>query len=61
MIDRESGTKDAAAVPGHSGVAVPERHYVERAAVAPEMSVVLVALRGLSARPDEGLSADLGG
>lgn len=46
MIDRETGTKDAAAVLGHSGVGVTEQHYVERAAVAPDMSLLLEALGG---------------
>jgi hypothetical protein len=44
MIDRESGTKNAAAVLGHSGVAVTEAHYVQRAAVAPDMSALLESL-----------------
>lgn len=44
IIDRESGTKDAAAVLGHSGVAVTEAHYVQRATVAPDMSTLLEAL-----------------
>jgi hypothetical protein len=46
MIDRETGTKDAAAVLGHSGVGVTEQHYVERAAVAPDKSLLLEALGG---------------
>lgn len=44
IIDRESGTKDAAAVLGHSGVAVTEAHYVQRASIAPDVSALLEAL-----------------
>lgn len=44
VIDREAGTKDAAAVLGHSGVAVTEAHYVQRAAIAPDVSALLEAL-----------------
>lgn len=41
IIDRSTGTDDAAAVLGHSGTAVTSRHYVQRAHVAPDMSRVL--------------------
>lgn len=44
IIDREAGTKDAAAVLGHSGVAVTEANYVQRAAIAPDVSGLLEAL-----------------
>lgn len=46
MIDRETSTMDATAVLGHSEVGVTEQHYVERAAIAPDMSVLLEALGG---------------
>lgn len=42
-IDREADTKNAAAVLGHSGVGVTERHYIERLAIAPDMSAHLEA------------------
>lgn len=60
-IDRQSGTKDAAAVLGHAGVAITERFYVERAAVAPDMSTVLQALGGPSGDENDGFSAEKGG
>ena len=44
LIDRATGTEDAAAVLGHSGTAVTARHYVQRAAVAPDVSAALNAL-----------------
>jgi len=44
LLDRERGTKDAAAQLGHSGTAVTERHYVQRTATAPDMSDVLEVL-----------------
>ncbi|WP_373461309.1 site-specific integrase [Arthrobacter sp. B1I2] len=44
MIDREAGTKEAAAVLGHSAVAVTAERYVERPAVAPDTSGLLEVL-----------------
>lgn len=44
LIDRSTGTEDAAAVLGHSGTAVTTKHYVQRAAVAPDVSAALNAL-----------------
>jgi len=44
LLDRERGTKDAAAQLGHSGTAVTEKHYVERMHQAPDASEVLEAL-----------------
>lgn len=44
LLDRERGTKDAAAQLGHSGTAVTERHYIERRLEAPDASEVLQAL-----------------
>lgn len=44
LLDRERGTKDAAAQLGHSGTAVTERHYIERRLQAPDASEVLQAL-----------------
>ena len=44
MVEREMGVGAASAQLGHSGVAVTERHYIERAAMAPDTSVVLERL-----------------
>lgn len=44
LIDRSTGTDDAAAVLGHSGTAVTSKHYVQRAHVAPDVSAALDAL-----------------
>jgi integrase len=52
LLDRERGTKDAAAQLGHSATAVTERHYVERAAIAPDASDVLEALADASRAQD---------
>ncbi|MFD3802008.1 tyrosine recombinase XerC [Kocuria palustris] len=41
LVDRSSGTEDAAAVLGHSGTAVTSKHYVQRASVAPDVSAAL--------------------
>ena len=41
LVDRHSGTEDAAAVLGHSGTAVTSKHYVQRASVAPDASAAL--------------------
>lgn len=41
MVEREMGVGAASAQLGHSGVAVTERHYVERAAMAPDTSAIL--------------------
>ncbi|MBY4058962.1 site-specific integrase [Rhodococcus fascians] len=41
MIERELGLSAASAQLGHSGSAVTEKHYVERAAMAPDVSGVL--------------------
>lgn len=41
LVDREVDTESASAVLGHSGTAVTKKYYVERATVAPDMSLVL--------------------
>ena len=41
LVEREVGLSAATAQLGHSGTAVTERHYVERAALAPDLSAVL--------------------
>lgn len=41
MIERELGLSAASAQLGHSGSAVTEKHYIERAAMAPDASGVL--------------------
>lgn len=46
LIDRETGTRDAASQFGHSGTAVTAAHYVQRATIAPDMSEVLERLSG---------------
>lgn len=44
LVDRSSGTEDAAAVLGHSGTAVTAKHYVQRASMAPDVSAALESL-----------------
>ncbi|MEX5260397.1 tyrosine recombinase XerC [Kocuria sp. CPCC 205263] len=46
LIDRHTSTEDAAAQLGHNGTAVTSRHYVERAALAPDLSAVLEQFAG---------------
>jgi integrase len=41
LIDRERGDHDASAQLGHSGTAVTRKHYIERAAEAPDLTAVL--------------------
>lgn len=41
IIDREYSSKDAAAQLGHSGSAITEKHYIEKAAVAPDLTKAL--------------------
>lgn len=41
LIDREATTEDAASQLGHSGTAVTRKHYIERAASAPDLTAVL--------------------
>lgn len=41
LIDREATTEDAAAQLGHSGTAVTRKHYIEKAASAPDLTAVL--------------------
>ncbi|MDI9928736.1 MULTISPECIES: hypothetical protein [unclassified Rhodococcus (in: high G+C Gram-positive bacteria)] len=41
MIERELGLSAASAQLGHSGSAVTEKHYIERAAMAPDASGVI--------------------
>jgi integrase len=47
MVERELGVGAASAQLGHSGVAVTERHYIERAAMAPDTSLILQRLGDL--------------
>lgn len=61
IIDHESGTKDVSLVLGHSGVAEMEIHYVQKVAIAPDMSVLLEALGGPSGNDNDGFSAEKGG
>ena len=44
MVEREMGVGAAAAQLGHSGTAVTERHYIERALMAPDTSSILAKL-----------------
>lgn len=44
MVEREMGVGAAAAQLGHSGTAVTERHYIERALEAPDTSFILAKL-----------------
>ncbi|MDG3014150.1 tyrosine-type recombinase/integrase [Speluncibacter jeojiensis] len=46
LIDRETSTEQAAAQLGHSGTAVTTRHYIEKAAEAPDLTQVLDRLGG---------------
>ncbi len=41
IIDREYSSKAAAAQLGHSGSAITEKHYIEKAAVAPDLTRAL--------------------
>ncbi|EHK82142.1 tyrosine-type recombinase/integrase [Rhodococcus pyridinivorans] len=41
LIDREATTEDAASQLGHSGTAVTRKHYIEKAAAAPDLTAVL--------------------
>lgn len=41
LIDREASTEDAASQLGHSGTTVTRRHYIEKAAAAPDLTSVL--------------------
>ena len=41
IIDRECSSKAAAAQLGHSGSAITEKHYIEKAAVAPDLTRAL--------------------
>lgn len=41
LIDREATTEAAASQLGHSGTAVTRRHYIEKAAAAPDLTDVL--------------------
>ena len=41
LIHRERGDHDASAQLGHSGTAVTRKHYIERAAEAPDLTAVL--------------------
>ncbi|WP_072815759.1 tyrosine-type recombinase/integrase [Rhodococcus zopfii] len=45
LIDRESSTEDAASQLGHSGTAVTRKHYIEKAAAAPDLTDVLEQFR----------------
>lgn len=45
LIDREATTEDAASQLGHSGTAVTRKHYIEKAAAAPDLTSVLDQLR----------------
>ena len=47
MVERELGVGAASAQLGHSGIAVTERHYIERAAMAPDTSLILQRLGDL--------------
>jgi integrase len=47
MVERELGVGAASAQLGHSGIAVTERHYIERAALAPDTSAILQRLGDL--------------
>lgn len=48
IVERELGLKDASVQLGHSGTAVTQAHYVERAHRAPDVSTVLDVLRDRS-------------
>ena len=41
IIDREYSSKDAAAQLGHSGSVITEKHYIEKAAIAPDLTKAL--------------------
>jgi len=46
LVDREHGSGDAATQLGHSGTAVTQRHYIEKAIEAPDLTAVLEQLGG---------------
>ncbi|APE08614.1 hypothetical protein BO226_04740 [Rhodococcus sp. 2G] len=46
LVDREYGSKEAAAQLGHSGTAVTEKHYIAKAEEAPDLTAVLNRLGG---------------
>lgn len=46
LVDREYGSKEAAAQLGHSGTAVTEKHYIAKAEEAPDLTAVLDQLGG---------------
>lgn len=46
-VEREAGMETASAVPGHSGQRVTAEHYVQRAAVGPDVSAVLQRFAGV--------------
>ena len=54
LIDREYSSKHAAAQLGHSGTAITEKHYIEKATESPDMTDVLEKF-GLAGAPDERL------
>ncbi|MBB0990928.1 site-specific integrase [Dietzia sp. SLG510A3-30A2] len=51
LVEREAGLSAATAQLGHSGTAVTERHYVERAAAAPDLTRVLGTLSPADSAP----------
>lgn len=51
LLDREASVRGAASQLGHSGAAVTERHYVAKAATAPDSSTLLQALGPSKAMP----------
>lgn len=51
MVERELGLSAASAQLGHSGSAVTEKHYIERAAMAPDVSSVLDKLAPIHSVP----------
>ena len=62
LIDRQYGSKDAAAQLGHSGSAITEKHYIAKAAMAPDLTKALDQLGDqlrASGRP-QGPSPDPG-
>ncbi|WP_037164294.1 site-specific integrase [Rhodococcoides fascians] len=51
LVEREMGLSAASAQLGHSGSAVTEKHYIERAAMAPDVSSVLDKLAPIQSVP----------
>ena len=51
LVDREHGSKAAAAQLGHSGTAITEKHYIEKASEAPDLTHILDQLGSLGSRP----------